>query len=158
MIIDAHAHIFPDKIASRAADGISSFYDIPVRFDGSSAASRDKPQSRRRQGDSAVGGDCTRAGPQHQQFHLGAGTPPPGAAHRIRSAAPGFPRHRRRNRANNLPRAARNKAATPTSSGSTSTTRRRSRSTKPPRAGFRYSSTAGTRGTTIPRRSGCTTS
>ena len=35
MIIDAHAHIFPDKIASRAADGISSFYDIPVRFDGS---------------------------------------------------------------------------------------------------------------------------
>lgn len=35
MIIDAHAHIFPDKIASRAAEGISSFYDIPVRFDGS---------------------------------------------------------------------------------------------------------------------------
>ena len=35
MIIDAHAHIFPDRIASRAADGISSFYDIPVRFDGS---------------------------------------------------------------------------------------------------------------------------
>lgn len=37
MIIDAHAHIFPDKIAARAADGISSFYDIPVRFDGSVA-------------------------------------------------------------------------------------------------------------------------
>lgn len=35
MIIDAHAHIFPDKIAARAADGISSFYDLRVRFDGS---------------------------------------------------------------------------------------------------------------------------
>lgn len=35
MIIDAHAHIFPDKIAPRAADGISSFYDMRVRFDGS---------------------------------------------------------------------------------------------------------------------------
>lgn len=34
MIIDAHAHIFPDKIAARAADGISSFYDMRVRFDG----------------------------------------------------------------------------------------------------------------------------
>lgn len=34
MIIDAHAHIFPDKIADRAADGISSFYNMRVRFDG----------------------------------------------------------------------------------------------------------------------------
>lgn len=34
MIIDAHAHIFPDKIAARAADGISSFYNMRVRFDG----------------------------------------------------------------------------------------------------------------------------
>lgn len=34
MIIDAHAHIFPDKIAERAADGISKFYDLPVRFNG----------------------------------------------------------------------------------------------------------------------------
>lgn len=35
MIIDSHAHIFPDKIAARAADGISSFYNMSVRFDGS---------------------------------------------------------------------------------------------------------------------------
>ena len=35
MIIDSHAHIFPDKIAVRAADGISSFYNMKVRFDGS---------------------------------------------------------------------------------------------------------------------------
>lgn len=34
MIIDAHAHIFPDKIAARAADGISGFYNMKVRFDG----------------------------------------------------------------------------------------------------------------------------
>ena len=34
MIIDAHAHIFPDKVAARAADGISSFYNLKVRFDG----------------------------------------------------------------------------------------------------------------------------
>lgn len=34
MIIDSHAHIFPDKIAARAADGISSFYNMRVRFDG----------------------------------------------------------------------------------------------------------------------------
>lgn len=34
MIIDTHAHIFPDKIAARAADGISSFYNMKVRFDG----------------------------------------------------------------------------------------------------------------------------
>lgn len=35
MIIDSHAHIFPDRIAARAADGISSFYSMRVRFDGS---------------------------------------------------------------------------------------------------------------------------
>lgn len=34
MIIDAHAHIFPDKIAARAADGISQFYGMRVLFDG----------------------------------------------------------------------------------------------------------------------------
>ncbi|MGN1341061.1 MAG: amidohydrolase family protein [Oscillospiraceae bacterium] len=34
MIIDAHAHIFPDKIAARAADGISQFYNMRVQFDG----------------------------------------------------------------------------------------------------------------------------
>lgn len=35
MIIDAHAHIFPDKIADRAADGISGFYGMKVRYNGS---------------------------------------------------------------------------------------------------------------------------
>ncbi len=34
MIIDAHAHIFPDKIAARAVKGISEFYDLPMRNDG----------------------------------------------------------------------------------------------------------------------------
>lgn len=38
MIIDAHTHIFPDKIAARAADGISSFYNMRVRFDGTVAS------------------------------------------------------------------------------------------------------------------------
>jgi uncharacterized protein len=33
-IIDSHCHIYPDKIALRAAEGISGFYDIPVKFDG----------------------------------------------------------------------------------------------------------------------------
>lgn len=33
--IDAHAHIFPDKIAAKAAAGIGKFYDIPTRHDGS---------------------------------------------------------------------------------------------------------------------------
>lgn len=57
MIIDAHAHIFPDKIASRAADGISSFYDIPVRFDGSVGQLLEiNRKAGVDQGDSAVGG------------------------------------------------------------------------------------------------------
>lgn len=34
-VIDAHAHIFPDKIAARASKGIEDFYDIPVSYDGS---------------------------------------------------------------------------------------------------------------------------
>ncbi len=35
MIIDSHTHIFPDKIAQKAADGIGRFYDMLVmRFDG----------------------------------------------------------------------------------------------------------------------------
>ncbi|MHB1483991.1 MAG: amidohydrolase family protein [Saccharofermentanales bacterium] len=33
-IIDSHCHIYPDKIALRAAQGISDFYDIPVILDG----------------------------------------------------------------------------------------------------------------------------
>ena len=35
MIINAHAHIFPDKIAQKASDGISAFYGgMTVRYDG----------------------------------------------------------------------------------------------------------------------------
>lgn len=33
-IIDAHAHIFPDKIAEKATDGISHFYDLPMQYHG----------------------------------------------------------------------------------------------------------------------------
>lgn len=36
MVIDAHAHIFPDKIAEKASNGISGFYGgMKVRYDGS---------------------------------------------------------------------------------------------------------------------------
>ncbi|MGN0651029.1 MAG: amidohydrolase family protein [Oscillospiraceae bacterium] len=34
MIIDAHAHIFPDKIAERAVEGIGGFYGLQTRGDG----------------------------------------------------------------------------------------------------------------------------
>ncbi len=34
MIIDFHAHIFPDKIAEKASKGIEKFYDMPMRSDG----------------------------------------------------------------------------------------------------------------------------
>lgn len=34
MIIDSHAHIFPDKIAEKASQGISDFYGMETRFDG----------------------------------------------------------------------------------------------------------------------------
>lgn len=34
MIIDAHAHIFPDKVAERAVTGIGHFYDLDMAFDG----------------------------------------------------------------------------------------------------------------------------
>lgn len=34
MIIDAHAHIYPDKIARRASDSISKFYDIGMCEEG----------------------------------------------------------------------------------------------------------------------------
>jgi len=33
-IIDSHVHIYPDKIAERASEGISDFYDMPVKYDG----------------------------------------------------------------------------------------------------------------------------
>ena len=35
MVIDVHAHIFPDAIAEKASLSISKFYDIPVRQGGS---------------------------------------------------------------------------------------------------------------------------
>ena len=35
MIIDVHAHIFPDAIAEKASVSISKFYDIPVKQGGS---------------------------------------------------------------------------------------------------------------------------
>lgn len=35
-IIDAHAHIFPPKIAERAVESISGFYDIPMCHEGTS--------------------------------------------------------------------------------------------------------------------------
>lgn len=33
-IIDAHTHIFPEKIAVKASKNIGHFYDIPMRYDG----------------------------------------------------------------------------------------------------------------------------
>ncbi len=32
--MDAHAHVFPDKIAKKAVDGISNFYDLPMAYHG----------------------------------------------------------------------------------------------------------------------------
>ena len=33
-ITDAHAHVFPDKIAEKATEGISHFYDLPMQYHG----------------------------------------------------------------------------------------------------------------------------
>lgn len=33
-IIDAHCHIYPDKIAERAVEAIGRFYDLPMYYDG----------------------------------------------------------------------------------------------------------------------------
>ena len=33
-VIDTHCHIYPDKIAQKAARGIGTFYDIAMNFDG----------------------------------------------------------------------------------------------------------------------------
>ena len=33
-IIDAHAHVFPDKVASKASESIGRFYDMPMAYDG----------------------------------------------------------------------------------------------------------------------------
>ncbi len=37
MIIDAHCHIYPDAIASRAVAGIGNFYNMPLLYDGTLA-------------------------------------------------------------------------------------------------------------------------
>lgn len=34
MIIDAHCHIYPDKIAEKAAHSTGNFYDLPMKYDG----------------------------------------------------------------------------------------------------------------------------
>ncbi|MDD6268824.1 MAG: amidohydrolase family protein [Oscillospiraceae bacterium] len=34
-VVDAHAHIFPDKIADKATEGISNFYNLPMSHKGS---------------------------------------------------------------------------------------------------------------------------
>lgn len=34
MIIDSHAHIYPDKLARKAARSIGDFYDIDMDLDG----------------------------------------------------------------------------------------------------------------------------
>ena len=34
MIIDAHCHIYPDKIADKAAHSTGSFYSLPTTYDG----------------------------------------------------------------------------------------------------------------------------
>ncbi len=33
-IIDCHCHIYPEKVAYKAVQGIGSFYDIPMNYDG----------------------------------------------------------------------------------------------------------------------------
>lgn len=33
-IVDCHCHVYPDKIAQKASDSISKFYNLPVRLDG----------------------------------------------------------------------------------------------------------------------------
>ena len=33
-IIDAHCHVYPEKIADRAVKGISEFYDLSMYYDG----------------------------------------------------------------------------------------------------------------------------
>ena len=35
MVIDFHAHVYPEKIAQRAAESIGAFYDVPMHHAGS---------------------------------------------------------------------------------------------------------------------------
>ncbi len=41
MIIDAHTHIFPDKIASKASENIGNFYSLAMKFDGTTKKLRE---------------------------------------------------------------------------------------------------------------------
>ena len=34
MVIDAHCHIYPDKIADKAAHSTGRFYSLPTTYDG----------------------------------------------------------------------------------------------------------------------------
>ncbi len=36
-VIDSHCHVYPDKIAEKAVEGISKFYDLPMCYDGKSS-------------------------------------------------------------------------------------------------------------------------
>lgn len=36
-IIDVHTHVFPDKIAQRAADNVANYYDLVMEADGTVA-------------------------------------------------------------------------------------------------------------------------
>jgi predicted TIM-barrel fold metal-dependent hydrolase len=38
MIVDFHAHVFPDAIAQKASDSIANFYQMPTRYDGTVSA------------------------------------------------------------------------------------------------------------------------
>ncbi len=38
MIIDAHCHVYPDKVASKASDATGSFYSLKMRYDGTVSA------------------------------------------------------------------------------------------------------------------------
>ena len=37
-IIDCHTHIYPDRIADKAAESVGDFYDLPMRYDGTAEA------------------------------------------------------------------------------------------------------------------------
>jgi predicted TIM-barrel fold metal-dependent hydrolase len=37
MIIDAHAHIYPDKIARKASNAVGEYYEMPMGYDGTAA-------------------------------------------------------------------------------------------------------------------------
>ena len=58
-IFDAHVHIYPDKIAAKAADNVGKFYGIPMAFDGRISTLME---------------DCKAAGVEHCLVHSVATT------------------------------------------------------------------------------------